>query len=104
PPDGRSTPRPQEQLGAAGVDADIVVAGAAEQRARLGELVAPFARLGLEANGVTWAQQRAWAKAFEETELVPTEDLVEGLRLVKEPGGVGRDPAPWPIADHTRGA
>src|SRR4029453_9189484 len=88
--DGRYDTQSHEQLGAAGVDADIVVAGAAEQRTRLGELRSPFARLGIEANGVTWAQQRAWAKAFEETALVPTEDLVEGLRLVKEPGEIGR--------------
>jgi Xaa-Pro aminopeptidase len=97
--DGRYDTQAHEQLGVAGVGADIVIAGAAEQRARLGELVAPFARLGLEAHGVTWAQQRAWARAFDGTELVPTEDIVEDLRLVKEPGEVARIRAACSIAD-----
>jgi Xaa-Pro aminopeptidase len=97
--DGRYDTQSHEQLAAAGVDADIVIAGHAQQLARLQELAAPVERLGLEAHGVTWAQQRAWARAFEGVELIPTEDLVERLRLVKEPGEVARIRAACSIAD-----
>ena len=36
-----------------------------------------IARLGLEAHGVTWAQQRDFAEWFPDPELVATEQLVE---------------------------
>jgi Xaa-Pro aminopeptidase len=97
--DGRYDTQSHEQVEAAGVDARIVIAGHAEQLDRLRGLVAPVPRLGLEAHGVTWAQQRAWAKAFERVQLVATDDLVEGLRLVKEPGEVARIRAACSIAD-----
>ncbi len=97
--DGRYDTQAHEQVEAAGVGADIVIASHAEQPARLSELVASIGRLGLEAHGVSWAQQRAWATAFDGVELVPTQDLVEGLRLVKEPGEVARIGAACSIAD-----
>ena len=56
-------------------------------------------RLGLEAHGVTWAQQRTYAEWFAAAELVPTDDLVEGLRRVKEPREVARIRAACAIAD-----
>jgi Xaa-Pro aminopeptidase len=102
--DGRYATQSREQVDAAGGAAEIVIAGAAEQQARLTELVAPFARLGLEAHGVTWAQQRSWASAFDGIELVATEDLVEHLRIVKEPGEVARIRAACAIADDALGA
>jgi Xaa-Pro aminopeptidase len=98
--DGRYTTQSREQLDAAGVDARVDTAPTqAAQREILAELTRPFARLGLEAHGVTWAQQRAWSKAFSELELVPTEELVEGLRRVKELGEVARIHAACAIAD-----
>jgi Xaa-Pro aminopeptidase len=102
--DGRYDTQSHEQLEAAGVHAEIVIAGHAEQLARLGEIVAPFDRLGLEAHGVTWAQQRSWASRFEGVELVATEELVERLRLVKEPGEVARILAACSIADEALAA
>jgi Xaa-Pro aminopeptidase len=97
--DGRYQTQSREQLDAAGVGARIAVAPAGGQTALLQELVARFGRLGLEAHGVTWAQQRAWADAFADTTLVPTEEVVEGLRRVKEPAEVARIRAACAIAD-----
>lgn len=98
--DGRYTTQSREQLDATGVDARVEIAAtpAAQQEALAG-LVRGFPRLGLEAHGVTWAQQRCLADALGDVELVPTEALVEGLRRVKEPGEVGRIRAACAIAD-----
>lgn len=98
--DGRYAEQSAEQLGDAGVDARIEI-GATQvvQREALGEAVKPFARLGLEAHGVTWAQQRAFAAAFTANDLVPTDELVEALRRIKEPGEVARIRAACAIGD-----
>ena len=97
--DGRYQTQSREQLEGSGVDARVEIVSAGAQTSTLGHLVAPFARLGLEAHGVTWAQQRVWVEAFTGTTLVPTEDLVETLRRVKEPGEVARIRAACAIAD-----
>ena len=98
--DGRYQTQSREQLDAAGCRRPRRDrARPAAQTSTLGQLVAPFARLGLEAHGVTWAQQRVWVEAFAGTTLVPTEDLVEALRRVKEPGEVARIRAACAIAD-----
>jgi Xaa-Pro aminopeptidase len=98
--DGRYRDQSAEQLAAAGVAARIEVTGT-EQRERLAEAVAGRARLALEADHVTWSQQRRYAgEWFPGTELVPTSGLVEGLRLVKDRGEVARIEAAALIADH----
>jgi Xaa-Pro aminopeptidase len=57
-------------------------------------------RLGLEADHVTWAQQRRYADEwFEGTELVATSGLVDQLRLVKDEGEVARIQAACATAD-----
>ncbi len=56
------------------------------------------ARLGLEAHGVTWAEQRALAGRLA-PELVPTEALVEADRAVKDDGEVARIRAACAIGD-----
>ena len=107
--DGRYITQSREQIDAAGVDARIEIgATQAAQHEVLTDLARPFARLGLEAHGVTWAQQRSWAAVFAEmegeVELVPTESLVESLRQVKEPGEVARIRAACSIADDALGS
>jgi Xaa-Pro aminopeptidase len=66
----------------------------------MSEAARGYRRLGLEAHGVTWAQQRAFAgEWFPDAEMVPTEHLVEELRRVKEPAEVARIHAACAIAD-----
>jgi len=61
------------------------------------------ARLGLEADGVTWSQQREFGEWFPNAELVATNGLVDGLRMVKEAGEVDRIRAACAIADDALG-
>jgi Xaa-Pro aminopeptidase len=99
--DGRYRDQSADQLAAAGVDADLrivpaepdaTVADAARERG--------VARLGLEADAVTWASQRRWSgDLFTTGELVPTNGVVGALRLVKDPGEVARIRAACDIAD-----
>jgi Xaa-Pro aminopeptidase len=99
--DGRYAEQSAEQLGAAGVPARIEVrVTQAAQRDAVSEAAGDYARLGLEAHGVTWAQQRAFASEwFPDAELVATEHLVEDLRRVKEAAEVARIRTACAIAD-----
>lgn len=102
--DGRYRDQSRDQLSAAGVDADIVIGlTQGEQRGALTRAAGAVARLGLEAEGVTWAQQRGYGEWFPGAELIPTEGLVDGLRMVKEPGEVDRIRAACAIADDALG-
>jgi Xaa-Pro aminopeptidase len=99
--DGRYREQATSQLAEARVDADIAIGRTAdEQRDLLAPRVAGVGRLGLEAEAVTWAQQRRFAADwFPGTELVPTDGLVEGLRRVKDAGEVARIEAACAMAD-----
>lgn len=97
--DGRYGQQAADQLAAAGVDARIEITGTGQRELLQGE-AAGVARLGLEAAAVTWAQQRRYTEEwFPEAELVPTEGLVEALRIVKDAGEVARIEAAAHIAD-----
>lgn len=99
--DGRYRDQAADQLAAAGVPARIEIA-ATDQKRIVGDTAtaAGFGRVGLEAHGVTWAQQRTFASEwFEAAELVPTQGLVEELRRVKDAGEVARIRAACAIAD-----
>lgn len=104
--DGRYEEQSAEQLSTAGVDARVEVrVTQAAQREAMSAAARAYRRLGLEAHGVTWAQQRAFdAEWFPEAELVPTEHLVEDLRRVKEPAEVARIRAACKIGDEALGA
>jgi Xaa-Pro aminopeptidase len=99
--DGRYRDQSAEQLAAAGVGARVEITQT-EQRPILAAAVADMtgSRLGLEADDVTWAQQRLFADSwFPDTDLVPTSGLVEALRLVKDVGEVARIEAAAAVAD-----
>lgn len=103
--DGRYAEQSVEQLGEAGVAAHVEIASTqAGQLAVLAGEAAAFGRLGLEAAGVTWAQQRTFAERFSPSELVATHDLVEELRRVKESAEVARIRAACAIADEALAA
>jgi Xaa-Pro aminopeptidase len=98
--DGRYRDQAEEQLAGAGVDADVSIGLTAEQQYNVLDRATSGLRLGLEAHAVTWAQQRAMADRWlrSASELVPTEGVVEALRLVKDEGEVARIEAAATIA------
>lgn len=99
--DGRYAAQAPEQIDAAGVTVDIHIGPtAADQQAAIGAFLASAPRLGLEAAHVSWAAQRRYLEAFSAHELVPTTDLVETLRWVKDAGELDRMAAAASIADH----
>ena len=106
--DGRYRDQASEQVGSAGVEARVAIgATQSAQRDVVSAAVADTGagRLGLEAHGVTWAQQRAFADEwFPGVELLATTDLVEGLRRLKDDGEVARIQAACTIADETLAA
>lgn len=99
--DGRYATQAEEQLAASGARADVAIGTTgAKQRDILRDAVRDGSRLGLEAHGITWAQQRAFASEwFGHAELVATEGMVEALRCVKEPAEVARIRRACAIAD-----
>ena len=99
--DGRYRDQAAEQLDAAGVRARIEITGTEQRQVVAGAAAdAGVARLGLEADHVTWAQQRRYADEwFTGAELVATSAVVEQLRLVKDAGEVARMEAAAAIAD-----
>ena len=97
--DGRYETQMGEQLAAAGVTAAVEIgATQADQHAIFADATEGVGRLGLEAHGITWAEQRTLA-ALLTPELVPTEQLVEQERLVKDDGEVARIRAACAIGD-----
>jgi len=83
--DGRYDSQSAEELGSAGVPARIEVGLPPVQERVLAETATGLGRIGLEAGSVSWARQRHLAAdVFGQAELVATEGLVEGLRLVKD--------------------
>jgi Xaa-Pro aminopeptidase len=99
--DGRYRDQAAAQIRDAGVDADVSIGRTAdEQRDHLVALVRPLGGLGLEANHVTWAQERRLAgEWFGGVELIPTEGLVESLRQRKDDGEIARLSAAAAMAD-----
>lgn len=97
--DGRYGDQARDQLGAAHVAADIEVTGTAQRQA-VTAAANGHARIGLEAESVTWATQRRYAEEwFADQELVATEGLVADLRLVKDEAEIDRMEAAAAIAD-----
>jgi Xaa-Pro aminopeptidase len=99
--DGRYADQAADEVGRAGVEARIEIGTSGEaQREKLSRLLADAGRIGLEAGSVTWGQQRSFAGDwFPEAELVPTDGLVEALRLEKDDGEVARIGAACAMAD-----
>jgi Xaa-Pro aminopeptidase len=99
--DGRYRDQSASELEASGVRVRLEVVPA-EPDATLAAAArdAGVARLGLEADSVSWSRQRRWATDwFDGGELVPTSGLVEALRLVKDDGEAARIRAACAIAD-----
>ena len=97
--DGRYQDQAAAELVAAGVECRLIIGRTQpQQRELLAAAARGAGRIGLEAGSVTWAEQRALATAFGAAEVVPTHDLVEALRAVKDAGEVARIEAACDIA------
>jgi Xaa-Pro aminopeptidase len=90
--DGRYRAQSGEQLRTADVadEVTVVVGGLRAQREALAERAAGRAALGLEADHVTWSEQRAWAELLPAAELVATRGTVEALREHKDDAELAR--------------
>ncbi len=104
--DGRYTEQSAEQLAVAGVSARRSIhMAASDQMDALSDAIADarVRNLGLEGHGVTWDQQRGYAKRFAEAvadiELHSAGTIVEDLRRVKDDGEIDRIAAACAIAD-----
>lgn len=97
--DGRYGDQAGIELEAAGIAARIEVAKGGS-RDLLVAATRDVARLGLEAQNVTWARQRELADEWlTQCELVPTIGIVEKLRAVKDRGEIDRLAKACDIAD-----
>lgn len=99
--DGRYCDQAGAELGAAGVATRIEIVPAAPDEVAAAMVAdAGARRVGLEADTVTWSQQRRWSgELLADLEVLPTRSLVEGLRLIKDPGEAARIRAACAIAD-----
>lgn len=96
--DGRYRTQSAEQLDAAGVEAAVAITN--DPGPELRAALRGIARIGLEADDVSWATQRRWAiDAFSWATLVPTEGVVLAQRAVKDAGEVDRLAEASAIAD-----
>jgi Xaa-Pro aminopeptidase len=98
--DGRYRDQARDQLAAAGIEAHIEISNT-EQRELVAAAAVAHTRIGVEADHVTWAQQRRYASEwFPQATVVATEGLVEALRIGKDDGEVARIEAAALVADH----
>jgi Xaa-Pro aminopeptidase len=102
--DGRYAEQSRQQLDEAGVDAEIAIGRVPEQLELLDRATRGIRRLGLEAPSVTWALERRLTERLGQLastggEIVPTEGLVERLRLVKDAGELARIELAADLAD-----
>jgi len=99
--DGRYRTQSAEQVAAAEVGGrvDIEVGGVGAQRDAVKARLVGSARVGLEADNVTWEAARRWTDLLEGTEVTPTTGVVEALREVKDEGEVARMARAAAIAD-----
>jgi Xaa-Pro aminopeptidase len=96
--DGRYRTQAAEQLSAAGVDAEIAIgASMAAQDELLAKLVDGCRTLALESHAVTWAEQLRYADVLDAA-VIPSDGLIDGLRVVKDDGEIARVEAAATIA------
>jgi Xaa-Pro aminopeptidase len=99
--DGRYAEQAADEVAAGGAPVEVEIRRSiADQEALLAELVAPGARIGLEASQLSWAAaERYRTTVLAGARTVPVDGLVEGLRLVKDAGELARIEAAAVIAD-----
>jgi Xaa-Pro aminopeptidase len=101
--DGRYRTQSAEQIerAGAGTQVEIVIGPVSEQRKAAQGAVSepPAARVGLEADSVSWSAQRTWAELLDGERLVPTSNVVEAFRARKDEAEIARMEHAAAIAD-----
>ena len=99
--DGRYRTQAAEQLAASGVadEVELCIGGVVAQREALAAVASAAGAVGLEADDVTWAAVHTWQEVLAPRPVVATHGVVEGLRVVKDPGEVARMGRAAAIAD-----
>jgi Xaa-Pro aminopeptidase len=99
--DGRYDEQANDEVARAGAPVEVRIGRSmAVQREVVSAEVAGLASLALEAEHVSWADQRTYASSwFPEVELVADDGSVERLRIVKDDGEVARIEAACAVAD-----
>ncbi|NDH24453.1 MAG: hypothetical protein EBY49_11040 [Actinobacteria bacterium] len=95
--DGRYAIQAPAQLEAAGSDATVVIAS--DLVASGADVLRGAARVALEGDVISWDQQRQWAAALADSELVAVSGLLRELRSVKDPAELARIEAAAALAD-----
>lgn len=101
--DGRYRTQSSQQVAESGAAVEIEIGGAEAQRQAIQGRFSGLARVGLEADSVTWSASRRWAELLSEADVVPTTGVVEALREVKDDGEIARMARAAAIADAALG-
>ena len=96
--DGRYEEQAADEVAASGAPAEVTIGRTVAAQHEIVKHRLATARVGLEAEQVSWAEQRRFTELLER-DVVPTDGLVEALRAVKDPGEVARIEAACTIAD-----
>lgn len=96
--DGRYTDQAPAQIEAAAVPAEVVIGP--DLVTLVAGMVGATSSVGLEAASVSWALQRRLEQAVD-ADVVPVDDVLVGLRAVKDAGELARIRAAASIADAT---
>jgi Xaa-Pro aminopeptidase len=95
--DGRYRTQSAEQVTQAGATVEIAIGPIHAQREAMKAFVGAAARVGLEADHVSWSDSRHWGELI--GEVLPTTGQVEALREVKDDGEIDRMARAAAIAD-----
>jgi Xaa-Pro aminopeptidase len=97
--DGRYRTQSAEQVAQAGADVEIAIGNVTAQRESAVAFLSSRARVGLEADSITWSGQQAWDALLSAAELVATSNAVEALRVKKDAAEIARMERAAAIAD-----
>jgi Xaa-Pro aminopeptidase len=98
--DGRYRTQSKEQLAQAGVDAEIYVTSPGQNNySYLEKALSGLSSTGFEADTLSYSSAMKFINHFPSIDCEPTSQLVESIRIVKQPGEVDRIRAACRIAD-----
>ncbi len=97
--DGRYGIQVEQELKAANVAAEIIVASPKIQLKKLTKFVRNSKKIGIEGQKIAYDTAARFALIFEGSDIVPSGNLIEKLRTVKDEGEIARIEAACNVAD-----